>query len=221
MSRKPSGSAEDIRRALETTETTQSASELRRALAVVLPVLHGLSLKQTATLVGRSETWVAKERQNFIQNTVPTSVERTSRGSKNQLIPAAEEDAFMEMVCQKYIRLHSAWLLDLTSGPIAYQKVRMSFVEVVHRTLEEQIQRPTTRTTVYNLMARVGKRRFANYEPYLWELACRKGLPPGLYRDDQISSALAKRYGLSLKKPRAATKSTSQSKVAQRKISKP
>lgn len=213
MSRKPSGSPEDIERALHTSRTTESATELRRALAVMLPVLHGLSLNETASLVGRSETWVAKERQNFIQKTVPAATETPFRGSKNQLIPAAEEDAFMEMVCQKYIRLHSAWLLDLTSGPIAYQKVRMSFVEVVHRTLEEQIQRSTTRTTVYNLMARVGRKRFANYKPYLWELACKKGLPPNLYKDDLISSALAKRYGLSLKKPKVGTKSTTQSKA--------
>lgn len=119
----------------------------------------------------------------------------------------------MEMVCQKYIRLHSAWLLDLINGPIAYQKVSMSFVEVVHSALEERIQRPTTRTTVYNLMARVGKRRFANYKPYFWELACEKGLPTSLYKDDLISSQLAQRYGLSLKKPRAANKSAAQSQV--------
>ncbi|QLA80385.1 hypothetical protein EXV95_06880 [Acidovorax sp. JMULE5] len=203
MSRKPSGSPEDIRRALDTAETTQSATELRRVLAVVLPVLHGLSLKQTASLVGRSETWVAKERQNFIQNTVPAATEKPFRGSKNHLIPADEEDAFMATVCQKYIRLHTAWRLGLLNGPITRRNVEKSFVEVAHEALEERIQRKTTRTTVYNLLERAGKRRFANYEPYLWELACRNGLPSSWYDNDEISAALAKRYGLSRKKPRA------------------
>ena len=187
MSRKPSGSAEDIRRALDTAETTQSATELRRALAVVLPVLHGLSLKETASLVGRSETWVAKERQNFIQNTHHTDTEKPRRGSRNQLIPADEEDAFMEDLCQRYIHRHAGWRLGVYRGPDHLQHVEMSFVEVAQLALEERIQRPTTRTSVYNLMARRGKWRFINYEPYLSELACKRGLPNTLRRDDQIS----------------------------------
>lgn len=203
MSRKPSGSAEDISRALKTTETTQSAFELRRALAVVLPVLHGLSLKETAALIGRSETWVAKERQNFIHNKASVAADKPYRGSRNQLIPPDEEDAFMASVCQKFIRLHTAWRLGLLNGPTTRRNVEMSFVEVTHQALEERIQRKTTRTTVYNLLERAGKRRFANYEPSLWELACKKGLPSAWYDDDKISSALAKRYGLIRKKPRA------------------
>lgn len=202
MSRKPSGSPEDIERALHTSRTTDSATELRRALAVVLPVLHGLSLRQAAALVGRSETWVAKERQNFIQNPDLVEAETPVRGSRNQLIPATEEDAFMEMVCQKYIRLHTAWRFGFLGGPTAYQKVEMSFVEVAHQALEERIQRKTTRTTVYNLLERTGKRRFADYAPHLWQLACTNGLPNACFNDGEISDALAKRYGLTRKKPR-------------------
>lgn len=202
MSRKPSGSPEDIERALHASRTTESATELRRALAVMLPVLHGLSLSETASLVGRSATWVAKERQNFIQNTQHTDTEKPRRGSRNQLIPADEEDAFMEEVCQRYIHRHAGWRLGVYRGPDHLRHVEMSFVEVAQLALEERIQRPTTRTSVYNLMARTGRRRFINYEPYLWELACKRGLPNALHRDDQISEHLAKRYGLSPKKPR-------------------
>lgn len=204
MSRKPSGSPEDIERALHTSRTTESATELRRALAVMLPVLHGLSLSETASLVGRSATWVAKERQNFIQNTQHTDAEKPRRGSRNQLIPADEEDAFMEEVCQRYIHRHAGWRLGVYRGPDHLRHVEMSFVEVAQLALEERIQRPTTRTSVYNLMARTGKRRFINYEPYLWELACKRGLPDFLLKDDQISEHLAKRFGLSPKKPRKA-----------------
>ncbi len=203
MSRKPSGSPEDIERALHTSRTTESATELRRALAVMLPVLHGLSLSETASLVGRSETWVAKERKNFIHNTIPVAAERPFRGSNNQLIPAAEEDAFIATVCQRYIRLHTAWRLGLLNGYITRRNVEMSFVEVAQQALEERIQRKTTRTTVYNLLERVGRRRFANYEPILWELACQKGLPNAWYDNEEISAALAKRYGLSRKKQSA------------------
>ena len=81
MSRKPSGPAEAIEWAIKTAETTQSAVDLRRALAVALPVLHGLSLKDTAVLIGRSEAWVAKERQTFIRAR-PNPNEGQSRGGR-------------------------------------------------------------------------------------------------------------------------------------------
>jgi hypothetical protein len=202
MSRKPSGSAEDIRRALDTAETTQSAVELRRALAVVLPVLHGLSLKATALLVGRSETWVAKERQHFIQDTLPERAERSVGGIRNRLIPADQEDAFMESVCKRYIHVHGGAHLHMYTGKDRLRKLEMSFVEIAQLALEELIQRPTTRTTVYNLMSRTGKKRFFNYKPYMWELACKKGLPVSVYRDEKISETLANIYGFSRKKPR-------------------
>jgi hypothetical protein len=191
MSRKPSGSPADVSKALDTAKTTQSASELRSALALMLPVLHGLSLKETAVLVGRSETWVAKERQQFIQGTTHTLAEKAGRGRRNQLIPADEEDAFMEEVCQRYIHRHAGWRLGVYRGPEHLRNVEMRFVEVAHLVLEERIQRRTTRTTVYNLMARAGKRRFTNYEPYFWELACKRGLPDDFYRDGKISEHLA------------------------------
>lgn len=157
MSRKPSGTTEAIERALKTAENTQSAIELRRALAVALPVLHGLSLKETAGVIGRSEAWVAKERLSFIQEQ-PSKTEHSQRGGRrNQLIPADEEDSFMESVCRQYIHLHTGWRLGGYRGPNYLEKVSKSFVEFTQDVLEDHIQRKTTRTTVYNLLARTGK----------------------------------------------------------------
>lgn len=172
MSRKPSGSPEAVKRALETTRTTQSAIGIRRALAVALPVMHGLSLKDTAKLVGRSEAWVAKERLSFIQELSNKTESSLRGGRRNQLIPADEEDAFMDFVCQKYIDIHSEWRSKYSRGWATWQMVEMSFAELAHRLLEEKIQRKTTRTTVYNIMARTGKRRFVDYTASAWVDAC-------------------------------------------------
>lgn len=172
MSRKASGAPEAVERAFVTAKTAETAAELRQALSVLLPVMHSLSLKETAALIGRSVTWVAKERLNFIQER-PNSNESAERGGRrNQLIPADEEDAFVELVCQRYIRVHSDWRTGRTRGAVAYQWVNMSFVEFAHAQLEDHIQRKTTRTTVYNLLSRTGKRRFASYRPHLWTVAC-------------------------------------------------
>lgn len=203
MSRKPSGSPEAVQWALETTKSTESAIEIRRALAVVLPVMHGLSLKQTAELVGRSQVWVAKERRNFIQEQ-PRNHEGSKRGGrKNQLIPAEDEDAFMEKVCQQYTNLHLKWRFGLIRGPFWYKQILVSFVEFVQTAIEKKIQRKTTRTTTYNLMARVGKRRFINYKPSMWKEACFRELPSAAYDVDDIPDLLIKRYGLVRRKRRA------------------
>lgn len=202
MGRKPESSPESIDRALQTIHATQSAIELRRALAVALPVLHGLSLKQTAALVGRSETWVAKERSSFIKDSLRQLADRPSGGRRNQLIPAEEEDAFMEMVCQRFMRVRTEWRVGVRNSPTAHREAEMSFIEHVIAALEERIQRKTTKTTAYNLMARTGKRRFPNYEPYMWSWACRQKLPSAIYSDDDIGRVIAQRYGLKLTKKR-------------------
>ena len=159
MSRKPSGSPEAVQRALEITKSTESTIEIRRALAVVLPVMHGLSLKETAELVGRSEVWVAKERRNFIREQPQKDAVGTRGGRRNQLIPADEEDAFMEMVCERYIRIHAQWRSIYVRSNALREKMNLSFVEFVHAEIEQRIQRRTTRTTVYNLLARTGTSR--------------------------------------------------------------
>ena len=194
MSRKPNGSPETIQQALNVIGTTESAGEIRRALAVALPVLHGLSLKETAAMVGRSETWVAKERRAFISEKTLQGSQQPG-GRRNQLIPAEEEEAFLESVCQQYIDMHSYWYFG--GRAVLYPDVRphMSFVEFAHVLLEDRIQRKTTRTTVYNLLARVGRRRFVDYKPVMWQFACtnRTLTPNG--PSSQTIGAIAKRLG--------------------------
>ncbi len=93
-------------------------------------------------------------------------------GRRNQLIPADEEEAFVEMVCERYIRMKTEWRLPSVRSKIPYEKAMQNFLEFAHAELEQRIQRRTTRTTVYNLLARTGKRIFPAYEPYMWRIKC-------------------------------------------------
>lgn len=174
MSRKSNTPPEAVGRALHAALTTQSTLELRRALAVTLPAIHGLSLKETASLLGRSVTWVAKERQTFIHEPTAPTTEVRRGGRRNQLIPADEEDAFVEMICERYIRMKTAWRLPSVRSKIPKEKAMQTFLEFAHDELEQRIQRRTTRTTVYNLLARTGKRIFPAYEPHMWNIRCEK-----------------------------------------------
>lgn len=176
------------------TKTTESASELRRALSVVLPIMHGLSLKDTAALIGRSEAWVAKARRDFIEVKTGQSDGQPRGGRRNQLIPANEEDAFMDSVCQQYIILHTKRRYRVRHSVFTEEQVKMSFVEFTQDAVERRIQRKTTRTTVYNLLSRVGKRRFINYEPDMWDYACDAQIPGFQCSEPDIVEALIKKY---------------------------
>lgn len=188
MSRKSSAPLDAVERALHTAETTQSANELRRALAVTLPALHGLPLKKTASLLGRSVTWIAKERRTFINE--PTDLEtKVGRGGRrNQLIAADEEDAFVEAICERYIRMNAEWRSPFLRSKLSYEEATQPFVEFAHAELERHIQRKTTRTSVYNLLSRTGKRIFPIYKPYRWKYKCEEEVIKRLNRCRELPS---------------------------------
>ncbi len=188
MSRKSNTPPDAVERALLTTETTQSAIELRRALAVTLPALHGLPLKETASVLGRSVTWVAKERRAFIHELKEPETKVGRGGRRNQLIPADEEDAFVEAICERYIRMSAEWRSPFLRSKLSYEEATQPFVEFAHAELERHIQRKTTRTSVYNLLSRTGKRIFPIYQPFRWKSKCEEEIYKRLNRCNEVPS---------------------------------
>lgn len=87
-------------------------------------------------------------------------------------MPASEEDAFMDQVCDDFINVKVRWQSNLTSGPKHYAESRLSFVDKVQRALVKLAERPVSRATAYNLMARVGGRRFEFYQASHWVVLC-------------------------------------------------
>ncbi|WP_027358550.1 helix-turn-helix domain-containing protein, partial [Desulforegula conservatrix] len=65
MARKASG-IEILDQAKEILSKAKTVNELRRAQAVILPLEFGLSLSQTAMILGVSVGWVCRLRRQFI-----------------------------------------------------------------------------------------------------------------------------------------------------------
>ena len=59
---------EVLTRAMELLSRAHSVKELRQAQAVVLPLEFGLSLKETATIIGVSKGWASRLRTEFIRS---------------------------------------------------------------------------------------------------------------------------------------------------------
>lgn len=97
---------------------------------------------------------------------------RLRGGRRNQLLPADQEKPFLAEVCELYIRALTTFRVTPKLTREILNSAEISFVEFTHLELERRIQRTTTRTTVYNLLNRVGRSQFDNYEHYKWRLMC-------------------------------------------------
>lgn len=154
--------------------SASTAAELREALAALLPGEIGLTLHQTAQLLGRSHSWVANARHRFTQRPDRAPAQRAHGGRRNQIMPAEEEAAFMDEVCRVYIKIRRDWRRGNTRGPKAYAALQVRLEEHVRLALERHAGRPVSRATAYNLMARVGRQRFQDYEAWNWRIFCER-----------------------------------------------
>ena len=163
-----------LERARERVREASTAAELREALAVVLPATLNLTLLETAQVLQRSHSWVAGARRRLTQRGDIAHARRTHGGRRNQILPAEQEAAFMDEVCRVYIKIHKDWRRSTTRGPNAYAATHVRFEEHVRLALERHAGRPVSRATAYNLMARVGRQRFHDYEAWHWRRFCER-----------------------------------------------
>jgi hypothetical protein len=172
MARTPTGN-HVLPEALKAAADASTAEELRVALAVALPLQHGLSLKETAAVLGRSVGWVALHRKSFINGERRASSGNDRHGGRrNQLLPPDEEAEFLEAVCTSYIEMHRNWRRGVTRGPERYAEIELLFVDHVQKALADRVHRAVSLASAYNLMARVGRQRFAQYEAWFWRRYC-------------------------------------------------
>lgn len=148
-----------------------SADELRRALAITLPEQFKLTLAETASVLGRSVSWVAKERAIAAQ--AAPRVKREHGGRRNELVAQKDEDAFMAAAVRSYAMAHTKWRQSLIGSARYGASWTLSFVDHVKARLEKRVGRSISRSTAYNLMKRVGSRRFPMYEAEHWTIHCR------------------------------------------------
>jgi hypothetical protein len=176
MGRKPSGDSE-LPLALRAAKNANSADELRVALAVALPLQCGISLKETALILGRTPAWIAKYRRRFIvtQTSTRASIKTDGHGGRrNEIMPLEAEEEFMERVCLAYVKGTRGWHSSLTSNPTNTAMHRMKFADHVRSALVNLTNRSVSLATAYNLMTRVGRKKFEGYTHYSWSMHCTK-----------------------------------------------
>ena len=137
MARKASG-IEILDQAKEILSKAKTVNELRRAQAVILPLEFGLSLSQTAMILGVSVGWVCRLRRQFI-NKIPAKKEHGGRRREN--LSRKEELSFLEPFFET----------AKTGGILVVSEIQCA--------LEEKLGRKVASASVYNLLHRNGWRK--------------------------------------------------------------
>lgn len=176
MGRTPRG-ADQVQQALELVKSGD-IENLRTGLAILLPTKHGLTLEETAVLLGKSTSWVSKRRKLALSRSTATATKPSTHGGRrNQVMNPSEEEQFIHTASLQYVDIHKRWRSPYTSreelraiGP----RFSLTYVQFIHKALTERAGYPVSKATVYNLLSRVGKKCFPNYQPWMWKDKYRK-----------------------------------------------
>lgn len=123
---------------------SKTASELRCALSVVLPLAFNLSLKQTAEIIGRSMTCTSNMRNNFIKKQLRGADETPKPPKRNRAkATLAREAEILDEV-----------LSEAASGGIV-------IVPPLKPRVEALLGKSISLATLYNMLARHGWRKVA------------------------------------------------------------
>jgi transposase len=129
-----------VAEALTLLATTKSLEQFRQAQAVVLPLRHGLSLDQTAEVLGVTPGWVSHLRNRFIAG--EWVGEDSARGGRRHAHFTPDEEA----------ELLRPFLDEVARGGVL-------IVGQVKARLEARLQRRLALSSVYALLHRHGWRK--------------------------------------------------------------
>lgn len=120
----------------------KTVEQLRQAQAVILPLSYGLSLEQTAVILGISVSWVCKLRTRFARGEVANHGAKREHRPRQNMRPE-EEAEFLAPFLEK-----------ASVGGILV-------VGEVKRALDARLGRKTALASTYNLLHRHGWRKLA------------------------------------------------------------
>jgi transposase len=144
MARKPQAAATVVKAAEGVARTTGDARELRRAQAVLLPAVYGLTIADSARVIGRSKASVMRLRAEFRQQVEQPQRPRPQWGGRRrQHMTLEQETAFLAPFLEP---ARQAGILVVAPIKTAY---------------EQAIGRKVPDSTVYRLLARHGWRKIA------------------------------------------------------------
>ena len=139
---RPIQGREGVALARERLVSSDSAREIRVCLALILPTEYGMSIKDTANLLGRSSRWVSHARMSFIKHGLST-VSKNSGGRRRSYMSVADEIVFL-----------NSFKGMAKSGGILE-------VSAIHVELEKVLNRKVHLSAVYKLLHRHGWRKLA------------------------------------------------------------
>ncbi len=142
MARPASGDEQVLAKARQAIAGAQTVEQLRQAQAVVLPLDFGLSLVDTAAIVGLSPYWVCRLRRRFMQGRIAGSPDApTAGGRRHQNMTVEQERAFL-----------APFLSQAAIGGVLV-------VAQIKAALDQRLGRPVALASAYNLLHRHGWRK--------------------------------------------------------------
>lgn len=137
MSRPASGDEAVLIRARAAIAAAHTVEQLRQAQAVVLPVDYGLSLHDTALVIGVSRGWVCQLRRRFMDGQAAGATDAPARGGRqHQNMTLEEERQFLA----PFVALASK------NGVLGVAQIKAA--------LDRHLGREVALASVYNLLHR-------------------------------------------------------------------
>ena len=142
MARPASGDEEVLMKARQAIAEAQTVEQLRQAQAVVLPLDFGLSLADTARVMGVSRCWVCQLRRRFMRGQIAGSPDApTAGGRRRQNMTVDQEREFL-----------APFLSQAATGGVLV-------VGQIKAALDQRLGRPVALASAYNLLHRHGWRK--------------------------------------------------------------
>ena len=163
---RPVRGAEVLEMAQEMILRAKTIDELRQAQAVVLPLAFGLSLGETAKIIGRSVVWTCRLRNRFFAGETVGDGQRQRRGGRRRQNLSIERES--EVLVPFLERARNGGIL---------------VVPQIKAELEAALGRGMALSSVYNLLHRHGWRKLAPDKRHpqsdpvaqeAWKKNCRK-----------------------------------------------
>lgn len=144
MARKASGT-DQLASARELLRTARTADELRKAQAVLLPLELGMSLEETAKVIGRSIRSTCSMRTRYCRVArCEEEAPQTKRALRNRAITTLEREAqILDQVLEKAAQ----------GGVVVIPRLKEK--------IEKQLGRRVSLSTIYRMLARNGWRKLA------------------------------------------------------------
>jgi transposase len=144
MSRTASGDDQVLMNARKAIACAQTVEQLRQAQAVVLPLDYGLSLADTAVVIGVSPGWACHLRRRFMNGKMAGAPDApTAGGRKRENMSLQEEREFL-----------APFFASAATGDVLV-------VGQIKAALDQRLGRKVALASAYNLLHRHGWRKLA------------------------------------------------------------